>query len=338
MNLEEKFKIANLEPIAFVIKGSPDPDAIASSLALLSYYEELGGTGEIICDQPISHPNNKMMINILGLQIQKVDLSEELEKYKYYVICDHCSHKIDKISSKKCLLHIDHHKEAVNNKEEGITQIFELDAGSCSTIIVGLLEKNQFFQGASGNIERIATALSYGIRTDTDNLENAGCKDWEAMKILSIHVSRDDLKKISASRLSTQSTQLLKKAFEEETLIQNWLFTTVGFLQESYRDSIAIVADELIRRSGIDHVFVWAIVEHESYPPTVEGSIRSADSGMDLNAFVKAFSENAGGRKNKAGFQIPLGFWGTCPEKEVLAGFIKKTIESKFKSTVSTEK
>ena len=68
----------------------------------------------------------------------------------------------------------------------------------------------------------------------------------------------------------------------------------------------------------------------------MEGSVRSVDPGMDLHAFVKSFSDNAGGRKHKGGFQVPLGFWGTCPDKEMLFSFVQETIESKFLSILST--
>lgn len=106
-------------------------------------------------------------------------------------------------------------------------------------------------------------------------------------------------------------------------------------MQSTYRDSIASVADELLRRTGIDHVLVYAIIER-SGTATVEGSVRSIDASFDMEGFVKNFSDNSGGRKFKGGFQIPLGFWSSCPSQEMLEEFVKNTLENKLKSILGT--
>lgn len=339
--LKDIFSKIEQKPVAFIIKGSPDPDAIAGSLALLCYYQALGGTGKMYYDSYVSHTNNKAMINILGIQMEKVSTFQEINtKYEFYIVVDHATATVEGLDLSKCILHVDHHKEKEKDKEESLhaqcLHVIEGDAGASSTIVTRLLSEVDFFQSNHPDVERVATALMYGIRSDTDNLDGAGPKDWDAMRILAHHSSKSDIKKITKSRITAQTAEILKKALANEQEEQGWLYAGVGYLQDSYRDSIATVADELMRRSGIEHVFVYAIIEKSTGNMVVEGSVRSVDPGMDLDSFVKSFSDNAGGRKYKGGFQIPLGFWGTCPNREILSDFVQETVEAKFLSILNT--
>jgi len=318
-------------PIAFVIKGSPDPDAIASSLALCSYYQALGGEGTIYYEDQVSHSTNKAMINILDINLVATKLKDIKEDF--YVICDHQNPDIG-LDMSKCILHIDHHKDAAGDWDHAQEEIIETDAGSCSTIITRLLGEVDFLANAKTS-QQIATALSYGVKTDTDNLDSAREKDWDAMKTLSQFCNQDNLRKITSSRIPPQTIKVLKAALAAEKQNSNWLYAGVGFLQEAYRDSIALVADELIRRQGVDHVLIYAIIEKEE-GSSIQGSVRSIDAGFDMDGFVRSFSENAGGRKYKGGFEIPLGFLATCENRELLEEITTSTVEGKINTILST--
>ena len=336
-NLRTIFEALNNRPVAFIIKGSPDPDSIASSLALLSYYQTLGGDGQIYHEDYISHSANKTMINILDIKVQETEfstLSPEL-----YILTDHSNPSIDGVDLCKCALHVDHHKEPHDLGSEKdktkaqINQIIEYDAGACSSIVTRLLNEVDYFNSGSSSITQVATALAYGIRTDTDNLEGARPKDYDALKILSQYLNKENLQKITRSRISTQTADVLKKALTAEKTEQNWLYACVGFLQETYRDSIASVADELIRRSGTDCVLVYAIIE-KAGELVVEGSIRSTDPGFDMDGFARNFSTTAGGRKYKGGFNIPLGLWCSWANQEQIEEVVKTGIENRLKSVL----
>ena len=333
-SLKEIFESSNQKPIAFIIKGSPDPDSIASSMALLSYYQLIGGEGKIYYKDYISHSANKAMVNILDVQM--TDYINKTPTENYYVVCDHSDPYVEEYDKVECLLYVDHHKHDTECKKVCLSQIVETDAGACSSIITKLLADTDFFTNSPIS-SRVATALAYGIKADTDNLDSAREKDWNAMKILSQYCNKELLQKITRSRISTQTVSVLKAALTNEKTEQNWLYAGVGFLQETYRDSIALVADEMIRRQGIDNVLVYAIIE-KSEGPVIQGSIRSIDTGFDIDSFVKSFSITGGGRKHKGGFEISLGFWGNCENREMLEEFTRTTIEGKLKSILGTAK
>ena len=336
-NLRTIFEGLNNKPVAFIIKGSPDPDAIASSLALLSYYQTLGGDGQIYHEDYISHSANKAMINILDIKVSETPFSNL--NPDVYILTDHSNPNIEGIDLAKCALHVDHHKESHDGEKDKtkaqINQIIEYDAGACSSIVTRLLNEVDYFNSGSNTISQVATALAYGIRTDTDNLDGARPKDYDALKILSQYINKENLQKITRSRISTQTADVLKKALTAEKTEQNWLYACVGFLQETYRDSIASVADELIRRSGTDCVLVYAIIE-KAGELVVEGSIRSTDPGFDMDGFSRNFSTNAGGRKYKGGFNVPLGAWCSWANQEQIEEVVKTSIENRLKSVLGT--
>jgi nanoRNase/pAp phosphatase (c-di-AMP/oligoRNAs hydrolase) len=331
-NLKQIFELCELKPVAFCIKGSPDPDSIASSFALLSYYRSLGGDGKIYHEDYVSHSANKAMVNILDIQL--TEKAQPIQE-EYYVVCDHADPVVEANCKAKCLLHIDHHKSDSVAADPPIAQFVEYDAGACSSIITRLLQEVNFFASGDGNLSPIATALCYGIKTDTDNFDGAREKDWEAMSVLSQFKNKDSLQKMTKSRISAQTSDVLKTALSHEKTEQNWLYAGVGFLQETYRDSIALVADEMLRRQGIDNVLVYGIIERES-GSTVEGSVRSIDAGFEIDGFVRQFSDNAGGRKYKGGFQIPLGFWASCKNRDLLEDMVATCIEDKLKLILGT--
>lgn len=330
-SLDQVFEKCNNKPVAFMIKGSPDPDAIASSLALLSYYQSVGGEGTIYHEDYVSHTANKAMLNVLDIRIKERQKGDPLEE-DFYVVCDHTDPEFEGVDLSKCILHVDHHKGDIDPPENCKT-IIEHDVGACSSLIT-LALGNEFFSNIS-NASQLATALCYGIKTDTDNLDAAREKDYDAMKILANYSSKDNLQKITKSRISTQTAEVFKTALTNEKMEQNWIHTGVGFLQETYRDSIAQVADELMRRQGVDSVLVYGIIE-KAEGPVVEGSIRSIDAGFDIEGFVKNFSESSGGRKYKGGFTIPLGFWGKCNDREKMEEYVNLCMEDTLRSVLGT--
>lgn len=326
--------------IGVIIKGSPDPDSIASGWAIGNFAEFLGCEYKMYHEEPVSHTSNKTMINVLGIQMERIDFKDLDSMVDKYLVVDFNDPVMHGIAYEKCILHIDHHKEPKDkekksNGKKPFEQIIELDVGSCSTIITKLLNAEGFFESEHASVAGIATALAYGVKSDTDNLDNGFTKDWDAMKVLSAYYNKDALKRITSQRITPQTAEVLKKALSTEKVEQNWLYAGVGFLQESYRDSLASVADELMRRSGIDCVLLYAIIE-KGNEYMVDASVRTSDSGLDLDDFTKKFSQLSGGRKYKGGFQIPLHFWSSCPDKRLLEEFVSSTIEGKFMQIVKT--
>jgi nanoRNase/pAp phosphatase (c-di-AMP/oligoRNAs hydrolase) len=69
----------------------------------------------------------------------------------------------------------------------------------------------------------------------------------------------------------------------------------------------------------------------------IDGSLRTKSHTLDPDKWLKdVFGKNeegkwyGGGRKDKGGFQIPLGVFSKCSDRELLWILIKKTIDELF--------
>ncbi len=100
----------------------------------------------------------------------------------------------------------------------------------------------------------------------------------------------------------------------------------VGYVDESNRDSIAVIADFLLNREEVASVVVFAIIEkEENRGLTLDASFRSKHEHLNLNDIIKNITSDGGARKFKGAYQIPLNYFTRCPEKEQLWELVKCT-------------
>lgn len=319
------------EILLIAIKGSPDPDSISSSLALSALAETFGVKTKIYHEYPISLPCNNRMINELDINLIRIDSFQSIsEEFKGYCVLDHNDTNIG-IEELPCVIHIDHHKAAADCSAE--YQEIKLEMGSTASILTHHLKNISFLKESE---KKIATALAFGIRTDTDNLTIANKYDYEAMLYLQDFYNKAELQSISRSTLSKGSINSLIKALDSNTsnmeIKENWLFAGVGYLKATQRDTLAMIADIMISVDGVDNVIVYGIVEnHETF---LEGCARTFDFSYDLNSLLKHISENAGAKKNKGAFKIPLGDFAFVSDKDKLWDVTKDLVRSKFYSHI----
>ena len=109
--------------------------------------------------------------------------------------------------------------------------------------------------------------------------------------------------------------------------------------REEDRDGIGQCADYMLNREGIDTVVVYGVVGGEF----VDGSLRTKSHVLDPDKWIKdVFGMDqhgvfyGGGRKDKGGFQIPLGVFSKCSDRVVM-DIDKKTIDELFYNKISVE-
>ena len=118
------------------------------------------------------------------------------------------------------------------------------------------------------------------------------------------------------------------------------MFSGVGFVRDEDRDAIGQCADYLLNREGIETVVVYGVVGNA----IIDGSLRTKSHTLDPDKWLKdvfGADENGkhygGGRKDKGGFQIPLGVFSRCNDRELLWILIKKTIDELFYQKIGLE-
>jgi nanoRNase/pAp phosphatase (c-di-AMP/oligoRNAs hydrolase) len=304
--------------ILIVIKGSPDPDAIASSFMVTELCATLGVKTQIAATNKLSLPQNKAFVKRLNIPIHFSDRLPEADKFDAYIVCDHPSAAVESITGTiPCAAHIDHH-EPDENEIPADFRIIRRDIGSTCTIMALLLKNSPdiFTQPVLNNI---ATALLFGIQTDTDKYRHATELDYAAIDYLYPLANQRMLTRISGIPMSEKTVQYLGRAVKNQEVYKNWLITGIGFIDETDRDSIALIADFLLTREKASVVAVFAIIEKKNRRQySLDVSLRTDSDSTNLNSLIKGITQNGGARNYKGAYQISLDYFRYCPDRDLL--------------------
>ncbi len=324
--------VTKYDTIALYIPGSPDPDAIASAYALKMILDKLNIESEIYAEKRLSLPQNQAFIEHLKIP---VIFSREinLKKYQAYIVADFQNNRIEYVSDKiPCVAHFDHHGKSKDAVKADFSLI-RSDVGSTSTLIT-LLLKNSNLSFTDEEMTVAATALTFGIQTDTDKYKYITPPDLEALVYLSDFADKQILEGINNMPPSVNTLEIYNKARENEVIYKDWALYGIGFVDSEYRDSIAITADMLIKNSPYKVVAVYAIIENQKKKETyLDVSLRSSSSALDLNRIIKKITPNGGGRRYKGAYQIKLNYLQSTPDKDLLWQVVEAaTLETLRKS------
>ena len=323
------------------IKGYPDPDNIATSLALSHIVAQYDIQSTIVHFERISHHENRALVKKLDLDIEEYSEQFDYTSYDYYAINDSQNTElpIKLPDSCKLLVFVDHHKRLGTVTGEFVD--IRENVGSTSAIYGEYLQDERLgFNGDTPEHSKIATALMHGIRSDTDNFVNAMPLDYMASEFFTKYVDKDLLTLISRQSIPAKTMDLTQVALQRKDVRGTFMFSGVGYVREEDRDGIGQCADYLLHREGIDTVVVFGVVGGEY----IDGSLRTKSHTLDPDKWIKdVFGKDqhgvyyGGGRKDKGGFQIPLGLFNKCSDKELLWILIKKTIDELFYEKIGVE-
>jgi nanoRNase/pAp phosphatase (c-di-AMP/oligoRNAs hydrolase) len=326
------------EKILLILTGYPDPDNIASGLAHKFLAKAFDIDTTLLCFHEVSHQENRALVKRLELDLQLYDEKFDLQPYSACAFVD--TQKTDtpiadKLSTKTLLSFVDHHKRLGESPAEFVD--IREDAASTAAIYTEYLRVHcpQGLNPGETEQVRLATALMYGIRSDTMALLEATRLEFEAAAYLWPCVDQALLKKISAQSIAPAVMDMIQKALEKKQVFDTFVFTDVGFVRREHRDGIPQAAEFLLQREGTDTVLVFGIVESKM----IDGSLRTRSDTINPDTFLKkafGFDEEkqtyygGGNIKDKGGFQIPLGFLGQHTDRELLYRLTCEVIQEKF--------
>ncbi len=318
LNSVKKYK-----KIVIIIKGSPDPDAIASSYAIREILRNISIYSEIAASKKISLSQNRAFVRLLNIPL-KIVKSFHPENFDGYIITDFQCNEVKGISEKiPCVAHIDHHQRNNNNIISDFTLI-KTDAGSTSTLIAHII-MNMNLSLSDEQMRMISTALMFGIQTDTDSYEHTSDLDLEALKYLSAYADMRIINKINGIPMSGATMSFYNRAIENSIVYKEWGFYGIGYIEIEQRDSLAITADLLLKKSRLKTIAVYSIVhdagKHELF---LDVSLRTKHANLDLNSLIKKITPNGGGRVYKGAYQVRLDYFRNTPDRDMLW----KTIET----------
>lgn len=293
----EYLETKNIKNVNICLHDTPDPDAIGSGLGMKLILNSKGIDSKIIYAGDVSHPQNKTMINVLNIVMEKVN-----SKIDGVNIC------VDGTPNNSCAnsaeLIIDHHKNPAQSTFQIINPIY----GSCSTIIWEIIKELEI--PITVDSVNTFTALLLGIRTDTNDLisENMSEMDFKAYQELLIESEKESIQKIMNYPLPKYLYDKRLVLHDEGNYYEtNGIFVGgVGNIQSSQRDVIAVLAEEYARMESVNTAIIFAIVDKKK----LQISIRSSNVSLDVGQMCRdLFSNYGGGTSYKGGANIPLNFY-----------------------------
>jgi len=328
--LKKLIRGAGDKGVAIVLQDNPDPDAIASGMSLKKIAETLNVPGEMIYGGEIGHEENRALVNLLGLNLKPIGKVGDLRDYGKIVLVEASIPGENNSLPKEMKPHIiiDHHPF---EPEEVKAEYWDIrpELGATSTILTEYLTSLEI-----DITENLATALLYGIKTDTKNFTRATVdEDLRAVAFLYPRANQDLLTQIETPLMSAETLDVLSEAIRNRNVKGSFLLSNVGFIRD--RDTLPQAAEYLVNLEGISSSLVYGIGKDVIY---ISG--RNKDIRVNLgDVMQRAFGDigQAGGHATAAAAKIPLGLFGTVKDRNSLLKLVKEAVSSRFFESVGIE-
>ncbi len=274
-----------------------DPDALASAMALkrlLANRVQAVGLGMI---NEISRPDNLAMVKYLRIPVQRVTPLMAAQ-YDKFALVDSQPHHSPAFADFKFSLVIDHHPESPEYPVQADFQEIRPQYGSNSTLMTEFLYNAGVKPG-----KLLATALLYGIKTDTQSFErNFHDADVKAFRYLSKYANHLLLRKIVRSEFRIEWLKYFSQAFRKMRVMGEGLTAYMGEVDSS--DILVILADFFLRVHGISWTIVSGVSDDKLINVFRGDGLRRDVGKMAQQLFGDVGS--AGGHKSMARAEIPL--------------------------------
>ena len=318
--------------LGIITHKNPDPDAISSAMALAEIAKAANKNlaTRIFYEGNIGHQENRTFVNLLDIKMEHLT-ADALQKCNYLALVD-CSGpgaNNDVPAQTKINIVIDHHKDGKHTSTQSSFIDIRPGVGATASILT------QYLQELDVPVDkRVATALLYGIRTDTKEFKrNVTPQDLGYAGFLLPLTDADLLDQIMSPSMSQETLDVIGKAIQERKIQSGYLFSNVGYVMN--RDALPQAADILITLEGVNTALVYGITD-----TAIVISARNRDIRLHIgNALSEAFGEmgDAGGHPNMAAATLPLHYFGKVENKAELLNFVIDPILQKFKNLVGLE-
>jgi len=287
--------------INIVCHNNPDPDCLASALALGRIAAAAGiDERSILYSGDISHQENRAFVNLLDIDLETFEATT-LENRPADSLLAFVDHSIPGQNNPvpegtQIDIVIDHHP-AEDIDAEFVDH--RVDLGAASTIMTDHLRTLEIEPDT-----KLATALLFGIRSDTlDFLRSTTPTEHEAAGFLHTHADQEVIRQLSTPSVTGETLEVISAAIDNRQTSSAVLLSHVG--RTSERDALAQAVDYLVRLEGVQTAIVFGLVDD-----TIHISARSPDARVHAgNVLHDAFADvgSGGGHHDVAGGQVPLG-------------------------------
>ncbi|MFC7096366.1 DHH family phosphoesterase [Halobaculum marinum] len=296
--------LAGANEINIVCHNNPDPDCLASAMALGRIAAAAGiDERRILYSGDISHQQNRAFVNLLDIDLVPFDPEIVVDRpgdtLLAFVDHSHPGENNDVPPGTPVDIVIDHHPtESIDARfvdhREG--------TGAAATILTEYVRSLDVPLDAT-----LATALLFAIRRETlEFLRGVTRAEYEAAAFLHDDADRELLRKLSTPSVTGETLDTIATAISNRRIERSVLVSGVGRTGE--RDALPQAADYLATLEGVETAIVFGVVHDK-----IHLSARSPDARIHIGEVLRrAFSDvgSCGGHYDVAGGTIPLGIFG----------------------------
>ena len=285
---------ADADRVLILLHNDPDPDALASGLALRNLLRRTKTTAIIGAMQGVTRPENLRMANMLDIHVEQITPGS-FTGFDRVATVDVQPHYFGGLLDRADLV-IDHHPE-----QPGYSAVFKdirADYGSTSTILT------EHLRAVDVNIsERTATAMLYAIKSDTLFFaRHTNRVDLEAFTFLYPLADAALIRKMEGAEITLERLEYVTRASRSGTLREQVLTAFIG--EAPREDFIPYTADFFLQLEDVKWTIVSGIVGQ-----MLIVSVRNLGYSRNAGEFVKRwFAElgSAGGHRAMAKAVVPI--------------------------------
>ena len=285
---------ADADRVLILLHNDPDPDALASGLALRNLLRRTKTTAIIGAMQGVTRPENLRMANMLDIHVEQITPAS-FGGFDRIATVDVQPHYFGGQLDRADLV-IDHHPE-----HPGYSAVFKdirADYGSTSTILT------EHLRAVDVNIsERTATAMLYAIKSDTLFFaRHTNRVDLEAFTFLYPLADAALIRKMEGAEITLERLEYVTRA-AHDGILRDQVFT--AFIGDAPReDFIPYSADFFLQLEDVKWTIIAGIVG-----TTLIISVRNLGYSRNAGEFVKRWFADigsAGGHRAMAKAVVPM--------------------------------
>ncbi|MBI4643994.1 MAG: DHH family phosphoesterase [Deltaproteobacteria bacterium] len=272
-----------------------DPDSIASALALKRLLWRRVAACVISPIRPITRPQNEHLVELLRISLTPYPEVNPGEFNRKALVDNQPGHH-ETFGAYQYDVIIDHHPRLPETAARFVD--IRADYGANSSIMTEYLRAARIKPSL-----KLATALYYGITTDTANFERPAIEaDVRAFHYLFKFTRRALVRSLEYAEFNISMLKYFQLAFSRYRLRHQRFFAFLGTV--STPDILVILADFFLRAHEISWTIVGGIYEDKLVVIFRNDGLRKNAGALALKAFGKLGP--AGGHATSARAEVPL--------------------------------
>jgi nanoRNase/pAp phosphatase (c-di-AMP/oligoRNAs hydrolase) len=285
---------SDADRVLILMHNDPDPDAMASGLALRNLLRRTKATAILGAFQGVTRPENLRMANLLDIQVERVTQASMAEFDRIALVDVQPSYFGEQLTRVDLL--VDHHPQQASSS--AVFKDIRVTYGSTSTILT------EHLRAIDANIsERTATALLYAIKSDTLFFNRqANRVDLEAFSYLYPLADAAMIRKMEGAEVTLERLEYVEKALNAGRMAEQVYCSFLGSAPRE--DLVPYVADFFLQLEDVKWTVIAGLVNE-----ILVVSVRNLGYSRNAGEFVrKWFADigNAGGHRAMAKAVMPF--------------------------------